>query len=235
MKGGCKKSAFRRLNSTFDCLSYPATLALADRYGKDWDKTIKNWKVAVEQDRATEDRLMDSVQVYEELASMRQDVDEDTEVTLALSNVRQDLDQHRQSMHPGYYFVGDNVNMRTKVRRMTITNQNKDQHMFQICAYENRVSGNHLDNSRPMTNIDTYNFQNLIPGDHEKKCLLSEFTFLVSQQWSKYIPHFLPYINVLPKYISHEYLKEMKTRTNRASRHISFKTLTILGENRAMH
>ncbi|XP_056016751.1 uncharacterized protein LOC125676678 [Ostrea edulis] len=112
------------------------TLALADRYGKDGDKTIKNWKVAVEQDRATEDRLMNSVQVYEELASMRQDVDEDTEVTLAYSNVRQDLDQHRQSMHPGYYFVGDNVDMRTKINLgvlMKYEQYNED--MTDICEF----------------------------------------------------------------------------------------------------
>ncbi|XP_062571098.1 uncharacterized protein LOC134233123 [Saccostrea cucullata] len=218
LKGGCKKSTFRRLNSTFDCLSYPATLALADRYGADWDRNIRSWQVTVEQDRETEDQLMNSVHVYEELVRVHQDVDRDPEFTLALSSARQDLQQHRKNMHPGYYFVGDNVDLRTKVRNMTITNQNKDQHMFQICAYENRVSGNHLDNSGPKTNIDTYNFKNLIPGEHEKKCFLSEAAFLVAQQWSKYIPHFLPYINVLPKYISHEYLKEMKTRTNRASR-----------------
>ncbi|XP_061182759.1 uncharacterized protein LOC133191089 [Saccostrea echinata] len=158
---------------------------------------------------------MNSVHVYEELVSVHQDADGDPEFTLALASARQDLQQHRKNMHPGYYFVGDNVDLRTKVRSMTITNQNKDQHMFQICAYENRVSGNHLDNSRPKTNIDTYNFKHLIPSEHEKKCLLSETTFLVAQQWSKFISHFLPYINVLPKYISHEYLKEMKSRTNR--------------------
>ena len=47
-------------------------------------------------------------------------------------------------MHPGYYFVGDNVDMITQVLRMIGTNQNQDQHMYQMCAYENRVSGNNL-------------------------------------------------------------------------------------------
>ncbi|CAC5412530.1 unnamed protein product [Mytilus coruscus] len=63
------------------------------------------------------------------------------------SNAENDLHQYRDLTHPGFYFVGDNVDMRTKVRNMTIYNQQKDHHMYQICAYENRISGNHLDNT----------------------------------------------------------------------------------------
>lgn len=63
---------------------------------------------------------------------MRQDADEGP-VTLALSNAREDLEQHRKNMHQGYYFVGDNVDLRTKVKSMTISNQNKDENVSYLC------------------------------------------------------------------------------------------------------
>lgn len=50
LKGGCKKSAFTRLNMTNDCLSYQVTLALAERVGNKWSDDITSWKEAVESD-----------------------------------------------------------------------------------------------------------------------------------------------------------------------------------------
>ena len=51
---------------------------------------------------------------------------------LLVENVKKELNQHRSDMHPGFYFFGDNIDMRSNVRHMTMKNQNKDEHMFQI-------------------------------------------------------------------------------------------------------
>ena len=51
-----------------------------------------------------------------------------------------ELQSHRRAMHPGYYFTGDNVDIRCKPRQMTLKNQNKDNHMFHWVAFENRVN-----------------------------------------------------------------------------------------------
>ena len=57
-------------------------------------------------------------------------------VMFQLTEAEVTLGNHRSTMHPKFHFVGYNVDMRTKVRQMTLTNQNKDQHMFQVCAYK---------------------------------------------------------------------------------------------------
>ena len=66
--------------------------------------------------------------------------------------------------------VGDNFDMFTKVRQMTVSNQNKDHHVYQVCAYLSRVGGNSLDNTYPLQNVKTALFSQLISGDadHEK-------------------------------------------------------------------
>lgn len=56
---------------------------------------------------------------------------------------REKLIIHREIMHPGYSLTGDNVDLKVRPRQMTQKNQNKDHHMFQYVAYENRVSPNH--------------------------------------------------------------------------------------------
>ena len=78
--------------------------------------------------------------------------------------------------------------MQTKVRQMTLTNQNKDQHMYQVCVYKNGVSGNHLDDNKPKDNNDTVQFKQLVPGYREQSTLIQEFTFLVATQWTELIP-----------------------------------------------
>ena len=104
------------------------------------------------------------------------------------------LSEHRSSMHPGYYFVGDNVD--TKVRQMTSLNQHKDQHMYQMCAYENRVSGNDLDDSEPIQDSKTALFSQLVPGETEKEEMIVNFSYLVAKKWCS-TSHISPH-SVLP-------------------------------------
>ena len=120
-------------------------------------------------------------------------------------------------MHPGYYFVGDNVDVFTKVRQMTISNQHKDQHMYQVCAYLNRVSGNELDNSHTLQDANTALFSQLIPSQEECDKIKENFAFLTAKRWCKYIPHFAPFDSVLPEYIDHPFMKEMQKKTERVS------------------
>ena len=86
-------------------------------------------------------------------------------------------------MHKGFYFVGDNVDLRTKVQQMTMKNQNKDQHMFPLCAYKNRISGNNLDNTKPKDNIETVEFRNFVPSVEESEKLADELSFHVASHW----------------------------------------------------
>ena len=79
-------------------------------------------------------------------------------------------------MHEGIYFVGDNVVIKTHLRHMTIENQNKDQHLYQIYAYKTRVSGNMLGKTKPKQNINTVPFSTLLPALTDQDCLIHEFS-----------------------------------------------------------
>ncbi|XP_063404255.1 uncharacterized protein LOC134687728 [Mytilus trossulus] len=224
-KGGCKKSAFSRLNATYDCLSYQSTLSLADKLGNDWDKDLVAMQELVTTETSHELVLLQNIQMIKESIDLvNGDADTMVQRILELSNAENDLHQYRDLMHPGFYFVGDNVDMRTKVRNMTIYNQHKDHHMYQICAYENRISGNHLDNTVAKGDANTVPFTTFIPSQLELDSIASDFTFLVAKIWSQHIPHFNIFAPVLPEYIEHQYMKEMKQKTARINMGVLMKS-----------
>ena len=61
LRGGAKKSAFRRLNATHDCLSYSATLYMADKFGLKWENDLMKWVDQVDKDNAVEKKLCSGV------------------------------------------------------------------------------------------------------------------------------------------------------------------------------
>ena len=217
LKGGMKKSGFTRMQSTKDCQSYDATIDLADNLANQWDDDLLKWQSTVKSDSAIENQLIQQISYIEDTIELcgGQENEGIHELILEKETLAKELRNLRQSMHPGYYFVGDNVDMVTKVRHMTVSNQHKDQHMFQMCAYLNRVAGNELDNTRPLQDARSAPFSQLVPSAEEKKLMIQNFTYLVAKQWCTYLDHLSPYEAVLPTYIDHPHVKEMKTRTVR--------------------
>ena len=227
LKGGCKKSAFTRLNMTNDCLSYQVTLALAERVGNQWSDDITSWKETVESDVIIEQNLLKDISdVKLTLDLIIHNPSATVDTMFQLAELEQRLETHRKSMHHGYYFVGDNVDMRTSVRHMTISNQAKDQHMYQMCAYINRVSGNTLDNSRPQEDVETVAFKTFLPSEDDMEDIYSHMSHLVAVYWVRMIPCFRQYESVFPAIIEHPYMKETKKRSKRVR--LCFKLLTTL-------
>ena len=218
LKGGMKKSGFTRLQSTNDCQSYMSAITLADKIASDWDRELLKWKQELELEIEQENRLLHQI-VYAldtlDLCNDSENVETINELTLEKSNLEARLRDYRSDMHPGYYFVGDNVDMVTKVRQMTSSNQNKDQHMYQMCAYQNRVSGNNLDNEKQLQDPAKAPFGKLIPGETEKKKLSENFAYLVAKRWCQYLTYFGPFEGVLQEYIEHPYMRETKKCTKR--------------------
>ena len=217
LKGGMKKSGFTRMQSTNDCQSYDATIDLADTLANQWDEDILKWQNTVKSETEIESQLIQQISyIGDTIELCGGHANEGNEgLTLEKEMLMKELRDLRTSMHPGYYFVGDNVDMVTKVRHMTVSNQHKDQHMFQMCAYLHRVSGNELDNTTPLQDAKTALFSQLVPSAEEKELMLQHFTYLVAKQWCTYLDHFAPYEAVIPPYIDHPHLKETKTRTAR--------------------
>ena len=218
LKGGCKKSAFTRFNTTNDCLSYQATLNLAEKVGNKWSDDIISWKETVENDVVIEKRLLSEISdVKQTLDIVNQDPVTAVDSLFQLAELESRMESHRNNMHPGYYFVGDNVDLRTNVRHMTSTSQAKDQHMFQMCAYMNRVSGNMLDNSKPKRDINTVEFKTFLPSDQNMNEIYDQLAYIVALHWTRYIPCLRMYENVIPSMIEHAHMKETKTKTQRVN------------------
>ena len=218
LKAGAKKSAFRRLNASSDCLSYSTTLGITDKFSSNWEDKLLAWSKSVKEDVEIEEKIQTEIKnLREERELMEDDAIESVYSLFCVADAETRLNAHRSSMHAGIYFVGDNVDMRTNVRQMTLTNQSKDQHMFQICAYKHRVKGYELDDFGSKDNIETVPFRTFVPVESDKSTLREEFAFLVAHQICDLVPHFQPYKVVLPCHIEHRHLAETSKKTERVS------------------
>ena len=93
---------------------------------RDFDTNLVSWKKAVEEDVATEKRLQ------QQISAVTTEVEKGT--------LTSELNSHRDGIHPGYQFVGDNVDFIVKVRHMFTKHQNKDHHLFKCVSYKNRLA-----------------------------------------------------------------------------------------------
>lgn len=105
-KGGLKKVGFQRLSSLYHSMGYKATNTMFEKFGKDFDKDLKVWKETVEKDSKKERSLIEKEKETREQGNE----EEHTQAKAELQN-------HRQAMHPGYSFTGDNVDIRCKPRK----------------------------------------------------------------------------------------------------------------------
>ena len=181
LKGGCKQSAFNRLSSTGSCMSYKSTLAMVDKLAINWSKELTDWKVRVETDSEIEIKILKQLDDQDDAIDFMFSQDMPIEgLMMELEEMQQSLAKHRKSMHPGYYFVGDNIDMKTSVRQMTNQNQRKYHHMFNICAFMNRIDGYMLDNTTAKADIRSITFSTFIPNENDQEQLLENFEFLIA-------------------------------------------------------
>ena len=112
-----------------DCLGYISTLKMS--VGKDWNTEILSWVRQVEEDSNSEKLIEHQISVAKDTIDFLGD-DPAAAVDCALdaSELEEALSNFRKGMHPGFYFIGDNVDMRTSVRQIMFKNQAKDHHVY---------------------------------------------------------------------------------------------------------
>ena len=126
-KGGLKKVAFTRLPPLYLCMGYSATNILFEAAGKGFDTDLKTWKSQVEEDAEKENSIL--LKLHDAVAEGGAECE-------LVQQLNEELQIHRAAMHPGYSFTGDNVDMRILPRQMTLSNRNKDHHMFQLVSFQ---------------------------------------------------------------------------------------------------
>ena len=205
MKGGAKKSAFSRLNATKSCMSYESTIKKQDEIAGNAVKHLQSWQKEVWNGREREQELMEAI------ANLQGD---DVGCVLSKARLENELECLRLHMHPGYYMVGDNADMRTHVRHHRLNYKDKDLHMFQLAAYKNRVSANHLDPSKPIDDIKNIPFSRVLPSEEDVDVMHHKMARHVADAWRK---HLAPFKHCTVPSRHHQHLMETSRRTQRVS------------------
>lgn len=170
-KGGLKKTDVKRLASLYTC--YNSTNTLMEKLGQGYDSKLVDWKEEVELGVKREVDILESLKQAQTAENENQ-----------IKERAADLHTHRASMHQGYSFTGDNVDMRCTPQQMTLKNRNKDHHMFQIVAFKNRVSSNHLPSHKPKGNVNEIPFATFLPSSDEQSLLQRDLVVLVRHKWA---------------------------------------------------
>lgn len=200
-KAGLKKVGFKRMSTTYTCLGYNSTIKIFESFGKDFDAKLLMWKSQVEEDVKKEKELLTDMYNCDHARSRDAAIER--------------LSKHREDMHPGYSFTGDNVDMILKPRQMMKGNQNKDYHMFQYVAHENRISANHLSDEKPIADICKIPLTTFLPSVQEQELLAEELTTLVGHKWAEYIPALKWFEEHLPDHIYHKHMDDVRKKTNK--------------------
>lgn len=207
-KGGLKKVAFTRLPPLYLCMGYSATNILFEAAGKGFDTDLKTWKSQVEEDAEKENSIL--LKLHDAVAEGGAECE-------LVQQLNEELQIHRAAMHPGNSFTGDNVDMRILPRQMTLSNRNKDHHMFQLVSFKNRISSNHLPNSSPKADVNQVPFSTFLPSAKDQCTLTEELVVLVGHVWAKYIPSLAWFVDFLPKHIVHAQMESTRKKTEKVN------------------
>ena len=114
---------------------------------------------------------------------------------------------------PTYQITGDNLDLMVKVKHMGSTNQNNSIHWFNLNAVQNRVLGNHLDNTKPIKPVLEMENVDFLPSPEDNQNYLYQITALATRIVIKHIPSFHVFKDVAVHHIPHKYSEIMKQKS----------------------
>ena len=105
--------------------------------------------------------------------------------------------------------------MKVDPRQMSKTYQRKDHHLFNLIAYMNRIGGENLDNSGPKVKASEFPLNMFVPTNEDVEAFKDTCSILIAHVWADFIPAFNWMKYVLPEYITHEHISQVKEKTER--------------------
>ena len=87
--------------------------------------------------------------------------------------------------------------------------------MYQLVAFKNRVSSNHLPAGKPERDINTEPYTTFLPSADEQLQLVEELIVLVGHKWAEHIPELSWYKDFLPDHIQHDNIEETRKKTEK--------------------
>ena len=115
----------------------------------------------------------------------------------------------------GFSVVVDNWDLRQEVRHMTSDHQNTDIHWVNHNIVENRVSGNHLPDDKPVKNVMDVENKDLIPSIADHKELYNNYLVHIQRILTKRIPSLEGLSSNVPKHIKHKHSEEMSKKSKK--------------------
>lgn len=102
---------------------------------------------------------------------------------------------------------------------MGIGRQNRDLHMFNILAVENRINTFHLPDDKPVATVETLQLSQLLPSAEDNTLLRKNWHILVAHILARYLPQLAFMATHVPKEVEHKYMREMRQKTTIVSTH----------------
>ena len=104
-------------------------------------------------------------------------------------------------------------NVYTFNRYMGIGRQNRDLHMFNVLAVENRISTFHLADDKPIATLETLQLSQLLPSAEDNILLRKNWHILAAHLLARYLPQLAFMASHVPKKVEHKYMTEVRQKT----------------------
>ncbi|XP_072037402.1 uncharacterized protein [Amphiura filiformis] len=215
-RAGADKKCFERMNVKKLSVVHSVVKKIQFEYGRNHDQAVHEWKKQMKEDKQREMCITSWLQDLEEQTASAVGNFQRQIASKALSvrapALKQQLDDHNSTRHPGFRLVGDNVDLKVKPRYMSTDKQNVDHHHFQHIAVKNRISGMHLPDDEPIGTPESTPLTELQPNASDNKALHYEWSILIGQIISSHCPHLSWMKNCLPS-LTHKHMDSMKKKS----------------------
>lgn len=193
--------------------SNKATLEKLDSLGDDHDIDMRNAKKAITDENLKMKVLRDEkerVFARQQLQQQQQQSD-----CVDIGGISDEISKLNKSCHPGFVVSFDNVDIHQKRRNMTLSDQDSDYHWVNHKMVENRVSGNHLESTKPAADIMDVKNITFLPNiaDNEKQRM--DYIILTSRILTDHFDALKPLKEVCVMHIPHKYSKDLSRKSKK--------------------
>jgi hypothetical protein len=112
-----------------------------------------------------------------------------------------------------YIIVGDNIDKRIVPRNMRIGHQVQSLHYFHAYASLNRIETLHLDDTKPIGNIENLPLSTFLLSPEDCSTLRDNYVILIARMLVQHLTFLQPFRKCVPQHIQHEYSEIMKQKS----------------------
>ncbi|XP_073236449.1 uncharacterized protein [Porites lutea] len=140
------------------------------------------------------------------------------------------LNKLKEEKLPLYRIVSDNIDYEITARVQTKDHVNRSLHWTHQFAIVDRVLNPNLDDTGPQKDVKNLQLVELLPDERVQKNLVFQWSILISQIVTKFLPAFRPYQAHVVYHIPHTYSAEMASKSETCSHGMEFKNPNVAAD-----